>query len=36
MYTRLWVRAKFFNCDRNGALPEKVHWYIKSKIINQH
>jgi hypothetical protein len=30
MCTRLWVRAKIFCCDRNGALSKKWHCYRKN------
>jgi hypothetical protein len=33
MYTRLWVRAKIFCYDRNGASSKKLHCYRKNEII---
>jgi hypothetical protein len=33
MYTHLWVRAKIFYCDGNGALSKKLHYFRKNKYI---
>jgi hypothetical protein len=35
VYARLWVRAKIFCCDRNGAFSRKLHWH-HSILIYDH